>query len=72
MKTKIKTTVILELVEEEVNWLKEIIQNPIGCTTSDEELKDSKMRKLFWDALTYPEVNSNQAPQVIESIFPSY
>lgn len=43
--------VILKLEENEAKWLKDLVQNPIGCEP-DEEDKDSKeIRKKFWDAL---------------------
>ena len=53
MKSKIitKTTIILKLEENEANWLKGIVQNPIGCTLEDEGEENKKMRMSFWEAL---------------------
>lgn len=54
MKSKIKNikTVTLVLNEEEAIWLKNITQNPLydGPLGTESE-ENSKMRKLFWDAL---------------------
>ena len=55
-KMKVNTTVITEVTlamnEEEIEWLRGLMQNPLHGLTPDEENKDDKrMRKLFWDAL---------------------
>jgi len=44
------TTLILN--EEEVAWLKGIIQNPMWVDhPDDEDPKDKRMREAFWNAL---------------------
>lgn len=49
MKSVIKvTTTTLILNEDEIEWLKELIQNPIAAP---ELLTDSIMREKFWNAL---------------------
>ena len=54
MKTKIETTKVttLTLTEDEVRWLKGIVQNPMWVDDpADEDHRDKKMRKIFWEAL---------------------
>lgn len=51
MEVKIVTykQTVLKLDDVEVAWLRGILQNPIGQTESP---SDSKMRKVFFEALT--------------------
>jgi hypothetical protein len=47
-----ETTVILKLTGLEANWLKEIVQNPIGGIDPQNEHEfEKRIRKSFWDAL---------------------
>lgn len=51
MKIKEKRQFVLELSEEEVNWLRGVMQNPINCEHPvDEEQIDREMREKFWEA----------------------
>lgn len=46
-----ETTTILRLNEKEREWLKGVVQNPIGTTYEEESLENNKMRQVFWNAL---------------------
>ena len=42
----------MTLTTEERDWLRWLMQNPIGCDyPDDEELYNRNMRKVFWNAL---------------------
>jgi len=44
--------VIITLSEKEARWLKEVVQNPIGCIDSaEEDISEKSMRAAFWSAL---------------------
>lgn len=46
------TTVKLELTQDEANWLRGIMQNPLhGQNPSEEVDYDRSMRMLFWNVL---------------------
>jgi len=52
METLKSTVVTIVLNEEEVAWLKGIMQNPLWVDhPDDEDLRDSRMRRTFWEAL---------------------
>lgn len=46
-----KVTYTLEFSEEEMRWLKGVMQNPINCNIIDETEYDQKMRKAFWASM---------------------
>ena len=48
-----ETTIIttLKLNEQEREWLKSLVQTPIGISYEDEPLESRKMRQTFWNAL---------------------
>lgn len=53
MKASIKTikTIILELTEEERDWLNAAMQNPLnGKSPDDESFIDAEMRRNFFNA----------------------
>ena len=43
--------VTLQLTEEEAQWLKSIVQNPINIDPEKEDEYNSEMRHKFWVAL---------------------
>ena len=46
---RIENNIKLHLNEEEANWLKAIMQNPLfGETLGTEEHKEREMRRSFW------------------------
>lgn len=50
--TVTETKVILEMTEEESQWLKLVMQNPLhGQTPIDESSHDAAMRKAFFEAI---------------------
>jgi hypothetical protein len=50
--TKITQTITLVLNEREAEWLKGLMQNPIGgMDPQDEPEDDREMRRIFWEAL---------------------
>lgn len=51
MKSSAINKVVLELGDFEVQWLRNIMQNPIGCSYEEELGGDREMRKKFWEAL---------------------
>ena len=53
MESAIENTYIVHLTlnEDEAKWLKGVVQNPIGCTHEDEDIRHAKHRKDLWDAL---------------------
>ena len=52
--TVITRKVVLELSEEEAEWLHAVMQNPIWNPSAEEELlKDSTMRQRFFAATTF-------------------
>lgn len=55
MKTSKKTTVTLELDQNEAQWLKAVMQNPLSCDPNpDNELKTNReMREKFFNALDW-------------------
>ena len=62
MKSSTVNKAVLELEDFEVQWLRNIMQNPIGCSYEEEFGGDREMRKKFWEALgsdgvslTYPQ-----------------
>ena len=50
-------TITLELNEQEVEWLKGVMQNPIGASLAEEPKFDREMRHLFWTALNPDETD---------------
>lgn len=51
MKSKIntKTTILLELEEDEAKWLRDLLQNPLhGLSPDEEPAEDRMMRGLFF------------------------
>ncbi len=49
---KIEKNVILQMLEHEAEWLKNVMQNPLNCVDpKDEHEEDRKMRHTFWEAL---------------------
>jgi len=48
-----KVTVRLTLTEREAYWLKNLVQNPIGCSFEDELKEARQMREAFWKALVH-------------------
>lgn len=52
MQYEVNKTYILKLDEKEAQWLKRVMQNPIGFDTLDEPIYDHEMRKMLWDALS--------------------
>ena len=46
---------ILELTEQEANWIKALVQNPIWGDTENEDPQDKIIRKSIWDALSNDE-----------------
>ena len=46
-----KKEIILKLTEKEAQWLKELVQNPIGCTPEEEDLDSREIRNAFWMCL---------------------
>lgn len=58
MKSEHRTTriVILKLEEEERQWLRNVMQNPLhGLTPDEEDPSDKRMRKKFFTALALSE-----------------
>ena len=51
---EVRVHFVLDLTE--AKWLRDIMQNPFGCSWED---KDHDMRKVFWNAL---EVIDDQLP----------
>jgi hypothetical protein len=54
MQTNVETTKTTTLVlnERETEWLKGLMQNPIGVRfPQDEPEQDKEMRHVFWEAL---------------------
>lgn len=53
MKSEIIETIVykLELTQEEANWLKALVQNPV-CDPSQESKEDKEMRQNLFKALT--------------------
>lgn len=53
MKTSkiVKVEVILNLNEQEANWLRRYTQNYNGDDVEDEPIDDYEMRKMFFNAL---------------------
>ena len=54
MQTKTENVKIVTLVlnEQEAEWLKGLMQNPIGVMYPQDEPKpDREMRRIFWEAL---------------------
>jgi hypothetical protein len=49
----VKKSVILELNEEEVRWLRAIMQNPLDAVDT-ESSQDARLRKAFFEALSEP------------------
>lgn len=47
--TSISYTLILNA--DEAQWLKNVVQNPIGVEYEDELEEHRKIRQAFWDAL---------------------
>ena len=45
------TTIILELNEQEADWLASLVQNPIGVSPENEFPEDIQMRSKIWNAL---------------------
>lgn len=50
-KTEKKVRVHLVLDLTEAKWLRDIMQNPIGCTKEDEGPAECRMREKFFNAL---------------------
>lgn len=53
MRSKTQMTVTLELTQEEAEWLKAVVQNPIchDLNFDREDSLDKDMRDKFWKAL---------------------
>lgn len=60
MKSFVKTTTTVTLVlnPDEVEWLKALMQNPLGPS---EQVDDRRMREKFWDALQSVEASDAKA-----------
>lgn len=58
MKSRTKTTIILELTFEEANWLKKVMQNPFIPDTRKRQPKenptDRMFREKFFNAYEWP------------------
>ena len=46
-----KKEITLKLTEKEAQWLKALVQNPIGCTPEDEGIDEKEIRNAFWMCL---------------------
>ena len=44
--------ITLTMTADEAQWLKEIMQNPHGCTSEQEDTYTKDMRILFWNVLS--------------------
>lgn len=52
MKTTKKQSIAMEMTQEEAEWLKELVRNPInGITVHEEEMEDRAMRRKFYEAI---------------------
>ena len=46
-----ETKIVLELTQDEADWLHLVMQNPhFDCTPQNEQPQDKKFRKLFYEA----------------------
>jgi hypothetical protein len=57
---RIETEVALQLIltMREAQWLKGLMQNPIGSTLADELAVDTEIRSAFWEELERQGVKS--------------
>ena len=44
--------ITLTMTADEAQWLKEIMQNPHGCTPEQEDTYNKDMRLSFWNVLS--------------------
>ncbi len=61
--TRVEKTVVLQLNEEEAEWLKELVQNPVF--NENESEKDTRIRMGFWNALNQDNPNLQVDPKNI-------
>ncbi len=57
MESKLKEILVLELKKHEADWLRSYLQNSKGDPHEESE-DDSKMRKLFFEALSVKSISS--------------
>lgn len=47
-----KITVTLILTEKEAEWLKAVVQNPLGCSSQEESFAEKEIRQSFFNELS--------------------